>query len=374
MREVLKKKEKNCGIELLRLVSMLMIVLLHTLGEGGLLSIINGVNYKIGWLLEIISYSAVNVFALITGFVNYSDEDKKFSYSKYIFFWVPICFYSVINYVIISWYTTKSINLILLIKSFFPVLFAKYWYVNAYTGLFFLIPWINKLIRNCSKKETNELMVVIFIVFSLFSNIAIPFSDPFMLNRGYSVLWLIILYIIGAGLKKNQTCDKKSKKYWFFIFLLSVLIPWTIKVYSPIVPNIFICYISIMPVIASISLISLFSQIKIHKMIKKVILFLSPAAFGVYLIHSNIDFSSLFITKRFIEYASYPWYIFCFKVILTSLIIFISCLLLEKLRLYLFKVLKINYFIEYFKKTIVKFVSIFITRLNVKQKINFNKE
>jgi len=147
MREVLKKKEKNCGIELLRLVSMLMIVLLHTLGEGGLLSIINGVNYKIGWLLEIISYSAVNVFALITGFVNYSDEDKKFSYSKYIFFWVPICFYSVINYVIISWYTTKSINLILLIKSFFPVLFAKYWYVNAYTGLFFLIPWINKLIR-----------------------------------------------------------------------------------------------------------------------------------------------------------------------------------------------------------------------------------
>lgn len=45
------KKEKNCGIELLRLVSMLMIVVLHTLGEGGLLSIIIGVNYKIGWLL-----------------------------------------------------------------------------------------------------------------------------------------------------------------------------------------------------------------------------------------------------------------------------------------------------------------------------------
>ena len=58
-------------------------------------------------------------------------------------------------------------------------------------------------------------MFVIFIIFSLCSNVAIPFSDPFMLNRGYSVLWLIILYIIGAGLKKIKYVTKKAKSIGF---------------------------------------------------------------------------------------------------------------------------------------------------------------
>ena len=364
MRIVKKKKEINCGIELLRLLSMLMIVLLHTLGEGGLLDVISGINFKIGWFLEILAYSAVNIFALISGFVYYSDKEKKFDYSKYISFWIPICLYSVLNYVCVSLYTKHGIRLILLIKSFFPVLLAKYWYVNAYTGLFFLIPWINKLLRNCSKKEMGTLLAIMLIVYSFFSNIAIPYSDPFMLKRGYSAFWLIILYVIGAGLKKNKICEQISKRIWFLIFTMCVLITWIFKVFSPIVPKIFVCYLSIPTVFAAISLVSIFTQIKFSNTIKKIILFFSPAAFGVYLIHCNPDFYSLLITKKFIGYASYPWYIFSYKVLLTTIIIFISCLLLERIRLYLFKVLKIDNFINLLRRLVTKIVNKLINILN----------
>ena len=340
MRNDIVKKERNVGIELLRLVSMFMVVVLHTLGEGGILSVATGIKYNISWLFEIIAYSAVNVFAIITGYVNFTDEEKEFNYFKYIKFWIPVCFYSVINYVAVSLYTMHSINLIELLKSFFPVLFAKYWYVNAYTGLFFFIPWINKLLRNCSEKETNKLMAILLIVFSLFSNIAIPFSDPFMIERGYSVLWLVILYIIGAGFKKNYVVYKKSKKFWGMLFFVSVLITWLIKVFSPVAPNIFVCYISVTTVIASISLVAIFSQLNTPIILKKIILFFSPAAFGVYLIHSNVYFSSLFISKNFMTYVNNNLCIFITKTIITAIIIFISCLLIEKIRIYVFKLLK----------------------------------
>ena len=54
-----------------------------------------------------------------------------------------------------------------IIWAFFPVTTYEYWYVNAYTALFFLIPWINRLIQNITEKELNRLIFVLFMVFSV---------------------------------------------------------------------------------------------------------------------------------------------------------------------------------------------------------------
>ena len=69
-------KERNYGIDLLRILSMFMVVLLHLCGFGGVLSNVKpfSVNYYIAWFLEIVSYCAVDVFALISGFVGAKNE------------------------------------------------------------------------------------------------------------------------------------------------------------------------------------------------------------------------------------------------------------------------------------------------------------
>lgn len=46
-------KTRNYGIDFLRMISMIMIVMLHTLGHGGILRSVSflSVHYQIAWLL-----------------------------------------------------------------------------------------------------------------------------------------------------------------------------------------------------------------------------------------------------------------------------------------------------------------------------------
>ena len=66
------KKERNAGIDLLRIVSMFFVVVLHSLGQGGILfnTAVGSSQYKVAWLLEIFAYGAVDIFALISGYVS----------------------------------------------------------------------------------------------------------------------------------------------------------------------------------------------------------------------------------------------------------------------------------------------------------------
>ena len=65
-------KTRNYGIDFLRMISMIMIVMLHTLGHGGILRSVSflSVHYQIAWLLEVIAFGAVNTYAMISGFVS----------------------------------------------------------------------------------------------------------------------------------------------------------------------------------------------------------------------------------------------------------------------------------------------------------------
>lgn len=55
-------KTRNYGIDFLRMISMIMIVMLHTLGHGGILRSVSflSVHYQIAWLLEVIAVAAQN--------------------------------------------------------------------------------------------------------------------------------------------------------------------------------------------------------------------------------------------------------------------------------------------------------------------------
>jgi hypothetical protein len=56
---------------------MLMVVVLHILGQGGVLKTARplSVEYEIAWFLEILCYCAVNCYALISG---YAGSDAGF--------------------------------------------------------------------------------------------------------------------------------------------------------------------------------------------------------------------------------------------------------------------------------------------------------
>lgn len=61
---------RQSNVEVLRILSMLMIVCLHIMNHGGLLDTVvpYTVNYYLFYVIEIFSYVAVNVYVLISGY------------------------------------------------------------------------------------------------------------------------------------------------------------------------------------------------------------------------------------------------------------------------------------------------------------------
>ena len=80
-------------IDLLRIIAMYMVVVLHILGCGGILETCKkfSLNYYVAWFLETAAYCAVDVFAMISGYVM---VNTKFNGFKMIPLWLTVFFYS----------------------------------------------------------------------------------------------------------------------------------------------------------------------------------------------------------------------------------------------------------------------------------------
>ena len=79
-------KNRHLGIEACRILATLMICNLHVLGMGGILekvAIQKNFYYIFANYLEAFSYSAVNIYILISGYVGLH---SKFSYKKCLVF------------------------------------------------------------------------------------------------------------------------------------------------------------------------------------------------------------------------------------------------------------------------------------------------
>ncbi|MGE9896438.1 acyltransferase family protein [Anaerovoracaceae bacterium SGI.195] len=191
--------KRNPGIELLRIVSMIYVIVLHTLGQGGILanSIAGSSHFYAGWAIEVFAFCAVNIFGIISGYVKYDDnKEYHFKLRSYLNLWLQVAFYNVVVAVILIY--TNTVPNEGYFTMFFPLTTNAYWYFTAFTGVIVISPLIDLGLRAMSKKQAFVLMIVLFVLISFFGTIA----PVFCLEDGYSVIWLLVCYIIGSIIKK----------------------------------------------------------------------------------------------------------------------------------------------------------------------------
>lgn len=336
----MKNNKYNYGIATLKIISMVMICILHILGQGGILdnTIYLSSQYKTAWFMEIFSYSAVNCFALISG---YNNLNKTIKYNKFLYLWGSIIFYNIIIGFIFSLFLKQNL---FSINMFMPIITDEYWYFSGYFLLFLLMPILNAGINNCDKKYFKNilLMLVIIIICSF------KYQDVFLLNNGYSTLWLIILYIIGAYIKKYNPFKNINKNIFMLIFILSNFFIFLSKIFLETIRNnngiindvnIFINYTSLPIIISSIFLFLFFerSNIKENNLIK----IFSKHAFFSYIIHCNPFVWENLIKNSFIFCSTLSSCKIIFIVILSAVFIFICSVLIDILKEKLFIKIKI---------------------------------
>lgn len=337
----------NYGIDLLRILSMLFVVILHILLHGNALlpQISTFVSDYILWGWEAIAFCATNIFAMISGYVSiYSN----FKISRWIRIWLQVFFYSVLISLIMYLVKSPEIQISTLIRAFFPVLSGQYWYFTSYTGMFFLIPILNLCIKKMPR--TGLKVALLLIVFGA----QFVFKSEFWgINNGCSTLWLCIMYVLG-GYIRYYNVDKRIKIKKAIILLILVylamifsrIIIHYVTIYffgRPLLVGIFYNYLSFPCIVSAALLLCIFSQIKIKKD-SKIIQKLSSASFGVYLIHEHPLMIPVFFENRFVWFTG-TW-ISLIVIPLIALCVYVICALIELFRIKLFEKLKITSFFK----------------------------
>lgn len=270
-------ESRNYGIDLLRLVLMFMVCLLHVLLQGGALGACSVGTARHGTFLALqtLSYSAVNAFGLISG---YMSGQKPQKHSKTIFMWFQVVFYSFVLTAVFCAAGLADWNFKNLIKAAFPVTTGYYWYYTAFFATGFFAPIIQKYVYSIRVETAQKT----FLVFALLFSIVETLNYAFKTLDGYSTIWLVVLYLLGALAKKIQLFHNQSTPRLIALFVCCNALTWAL--YEFCGRKQLLHYISPTVLLSAFILVVLFSRLKLKGRIVKR---LSPLAFGVYLFQLN---------------------------------------------------------------------------------------
>lgn len=279
-----EKIKRESNIELLRILSMLLIVLHHCCVHSSFTfeeSI--SINKFIVQALAIGGKIGVDIFILITG---YFMVRSKFNIKKLIKLVFEIWTYSII--IMLFEYILK-IGEINIKASIFPITYELYWFATTYVLLYILSPFINKLVENINKDTFIKLLlllILIQVIIPTFMNARLNFSN---------LTWFITLYLLGAYMRIYEIQALKNKKRNKIALILCIIIILTsiiiIDLLSQTIPRLksFALYLAGMNklpiVMISIILFYTFANKKIEY--NKWINTVAASTFGVYLIHDN---------------------------------------------------------------------------------------
>lgn len=352
------KNERNYGIDLLRIVAMFYVVILHCLGNGGLLANCQGntAQHDIAWFMETWAYCAVDLFAIISGYVCYTEVEKKIKASSYIKMWLQVVFYGVIITLITYLINPEIVSVQDWTRIFFPVTQSLYWYFTAYTGLFIIMPLLNAGVRNCSPKTLKRIFLAMLIFF-VCVEIIFPVGT---FNSGYSFVWLAIMYLMGAIVKK---CDigKNIKPVVAFVgivILVAGSCMWKLWGYHfeifgrLLIRDFMISYTS--PTIVGVALLYVIgaSKIEFPKILQKIIGFLAPGTFAVYLLYNQRFINGYVVTGNFSHLSAAPVWQLLGVVLGFAAVFVFGSILIDRVRMLLFKVCQIDWMVEKFTEKV----------------------
>ncbi len=266
----------------------------------------------------------------------------------------------------------------------FPVTSGKYWYFSAYFCLYFFIPFLNYLIDNLPEYQFKRLLLIGFILLSC-SLIIRTDLDCFMQVGGYNAWWLSYLYLLGASIKKYTYFTQLASRKAFILYVISVLltflfklfVEWLQKINVSLIsklatfysPNRFISYISPTILCASIFLFVACINLKIPNWIAVKLGKISPLVFQVYIIHEYPLIRDNLLLNHFTGYSQYSSLTMISAVLLTAMLIFSICILIDYVRTCLFRTSKITILAD---KIIEKSTNLMLSFFNIYH-INISK-
>ena len=300
--------------------------------------------------MEIVSIGAVDIYALISGYVGYG---RKRNFRSIINLWTEAVFYCIGIELLFMLLNIKVISIKDLLVTLFPITKETYWYLSAYVVVFLFIPVLNWCVDKMNKNMATKIILLGLMLnwWDLISK-----KNIFKLYEGYSPIWLVFLYFVGAYIKKYYSDNEHKllfRKYCGYIYILDICLVFAVIVLLQKITlcffgkvkgdRFFIGYTTPTTILAAITILLFFSAIDINgKKTTKIISFLAPTTFSVYLIHNHPLIANYVMPQIFGRFVNSSFIMALLVAIIGPVLIFAIAALVDKGRIILFKIFKID--------------------------------
>lgn len=338
---------RNYGIDLLRIVAMLMVVVLHLTNQGGILqnaAFLSGA-YQVAWFYEIASFCAVNCYALVSGYVGVCAPYRP---AHLAVLWLRVVYYTLLFTALTGLFCPSLLTGERVFSAFFPVLTKQYWYFTVYFMLFLFMPVLNTALEKLEKSQMRWVLLLCIGVYSVLQTVLK--QRPF--GVGYDFLWMVLMYLLGGYIRKYDSFSALKKGKAFLVYLGSIGVTWLSKIGVQFIGDRFyqtvfagdrlISYYSPTILAAAVSLLLLFRKLPVSDRILPFVRFLAPLSFSVYLIHANSLVWMQLFSRRFEAMASLPAPVLALALPAAALLIYCACSAIDLLRATLFRKIRLQ--------------------------------
>lgn len=331
-----KTMYRNSSIELLRIISMVMIMFHHFAYHGNFEWNYNEITIPHLWYNFILMGGkvGVNIFVLISGFFLIENTERLFQPKKLLKFWGQVVFYSITTYFLSIVLQINNFDIKQIIKICFPITYPGWWFASTYFMLYLIHPFLNKLLHDLNKNVYQYLILLLVLCWSIILTLTTQ------LFESNSLLWFITLYVIAGYAKIYGFNERLKSKHYFFLFLIVLVCSYLISVSFLVlgtkrnelaVHAIDFFGMERFPILLmALFLFMTFAKLKIKY--NKWINVIASATFGVYLIHDS-SYIRYYIWWNIFKINQYQESLFLIPYsILVVFIIYVLCTGIEMVR------------------------------------------
>ena len=172
------------------------------------------------------------------------------------------------------------------------------------------------------------------------------FFDLFKLAHGYSLIWLVLLYIIGYSMKKCDIYKNLSTAtlliimlmFYIFTVFSNILVEEYSSDFFAIDKLTFVTYISPTILISATIMVTVFSRIKMKTGPSEIVRILAPSAFSIYLVDCHPRVLDLLYGGVMTGLVGMNNWQLLFIIVSGSILIAMAVILVDIVRMELFKI------------------------------------
>ena len=229
------------------------------------------------------------------------------------------------------WYYRSDINILDLFWNFCPVKGVSSNFMGCFIVFYLLIPFLNIVYKNISKREHISLLAILTFVYVL-----MPMQTKYNTSMNY-VSWFIFIYFIASYVRKYGVWRENNSILWGMITICSILLAIISVVVVVYITNGSHAYYFVgevnRPLALLVGVVSFifFKSLQIKN--SKIINIIGSCTFGVFLIHTRL---SSFLWRDIFKNENLYDSVICS--VLVVLLVYIVCTMIDVFRIYFIEI------------------------------------